>query len=58
MVGALFAAIWWLGSLAAVLFIIYHFYLLLKRLAIANERQATALDHIADNFRSQGSSAD
>jgi hypothetical protein len=58
MVGALLIVMWWALSLAVTLFIIYQFYLLTKRLVIANERQARALDHIAENFRTSESPAE
>ena len=58
MIGALFVAMWWLLSLAVTLFIIYQFYLLTRRFVIASERQARALDHIAENFRNEESPAE
>jgi hypothetical protein len=49
-IGALFVAVLWVASVVVPLFIIYHFYLLLKRQVIAKEREARALEKLASNL--------
>jgi hypothetical protein len=55
MLGSLFVAMWWIGSLAVTLFIIYKVYSLAARFVIASERQPRALDRFVDNFRGRES---
>jgi lipopolysaccharide export LptBFGC system permease protein LptF len=50
MFSALFVFLFCLLVLTGILFIIYKFYLLLERLVIAKEYQASALDRFAESF--------